>query len=557
MSSNRFTFYLALFFLLVINVPLNLKLIDLVLADPNLDTGFVLSLPVFFISVFFLIFWFFAIPRLLKPVSILIVLASSIVSYSMYSYGVVFDYSMIQNVFETNYGEANAYLNREFVLWLIGMGIVPSILIARAKIRYKRWPGEMLHKTVGFIGAVGFIGILASLYYADYSAFGRNNAYLSKMIIPTEYLAATYKYVDRNLMHEPPAFEQIGLDATIPERQTDKPELMVLVLGETARSQNYQANGYSRETNMFTQDQGLISFQSVESCGTATAVSVPCMFSRMSQQSFDDRKVRYQDNVIDVLSHAGINILWLENDGGCKGVCDRVETWTYNSNTDSPWCESEFCDDLILLDEFDRAVSEVNGVDAVIVLHLNGSHGPTYFERYGERFRHFMPDCQRSDIQNCTDEEIVNSYDNTILHTDYLISELIKKARTLDQAWNTSLVYISDHGESLGENGIYLHGMPYSLAPLEQRSVPWMFWLSDGIQQADALDMSCIAEQARSAGFSQDNLFDTLLGLMDVETQVYNASMDTLAPCRSEVFSKTALSSTKREETALRSAKVY
>lgn len=540
MSSNRFTLYLALFFLLVVNLPLNLKLVELVTADPNLDKGFVLSLPVFFISVFFLIFWFFTMPRLLKPVSILIVMVSSIVSYSMFSYGVVFDYSMIQNVFETNYGEANAYLNLALIFWVIGMGIVPSLLIARAKIRYKRWPNELFHKTVSFVGALGSIGVIASLYYADYSAFGRNNAYLSKMIIPSEYLAATYKYVDRNLLHAPPAFEQIGLDASIPERQTDKPELLVLVLGETARSQNYQANGYPRETNMYTQDQGLISFQSVGSCGTATAVSVPCMFSRMSQGGFDDRQVRYQDSVIDVMSHAGVSIRWLENDGGCKGVCNRVETWTYSSDTDSPWCGNEFCDDLILLDEFDKAVSDVQGGDAVIVLHVNGSHGPTYFERYGEQFRHFMPDCQRSDIQNCTDEEIVNSYDNTILHTDYLISELINKAQALEPAWNTSLVYISDHGESLGENGIYLHGMPYSLAPEEQHSVPWMFWLSQGMQQADALDLACISELAQAGGYTHDNLFDTLLGLMDIKTQFYNEKLDVLAPCRSEVFGKVA-----------------
>lgn len=532
MTSNRFTLILALFFLVVVNVPLNLKLWQLVTGDPQLDYGFILSLPVFFVTVFFLIFWCFTVPKLLKPISILIVLVSSIVSYSMYTFGVVFDYSMIQNVFETNYGEANAYLNPELVIWFTCMGLIPSVLIVRAEIQFKRWPIELLHKSGSFIGALGLIGLIAALYYADYAAFGRNNSYLSKMIIPTEYLAATYKYVDQNILNEPPAFQQIGTDAYVNERKTKRPKLMVLVLGETARSQSYQANGYLRETNRYTQDLGMVSFQSVNSCGTATAISVPCMFSRMTQSTFDDRKVRYQDTVIDVMNHAGIKVLWLENDGGCKGVCNRVESWTYNSDTESPWCVNEFCDDQILLEEFDKAIDQVRGGSAVIVLHVNGSHGPTYFERYGEQFRQFLPDCQRSDIQNCSDQEIINSYDNTILHTDYLISQLISKTEQITDNWDASLVYISDHGESLGESGIYLHGMPYSFAPEEQTKVPWMFWFSEGVQEADSLEMGCVEERASSGIYSHDNFFDTLLGMMDVRTLVYREGLDVLAPCR-------------------------
>ena len=533
MSSNRFALLLSIFFLVIINYPLNAKLVELIAVDETVSWDFVATLPLFFVSVFFIVIWFISLPYILKPLSILLVMISAIVSYSMHTYGVVFDYAMIKNVFETNYGEASSYLNVPLVAWFVGMGLVPSVVIARTNIRFKPWLREVLHKVLGMTGAISAILVLAFFYYKDYSAFGRNNAFLSKMIVPTEYLAGTYLYLKKNVFAEPLVYQQLGTDAVIIKSSSDKPRLMIFVLGETARSQNYQLNGYPRETNMFTKELGVISIKDVSSCGTATAESVPCMFSRMSKSNFDDRKVKYQDGVIDVLSHAGAEVVWLENDGGCKGVCDRVETWTYTAKTDSQWCVYEFCYDLLLLDEMEKAIDKVKGKDAVIVLHVNGSHGPTYYQRYTEQHRHFVPDCQRSDIQNCTNEELVNTYDNTILATDYVVAEAIKRAKSLSTDWDSSVVYISDHGESLGEKGVYLHGMPYSLAPEEQTKVPWLLWLSDDKAKRDSVDLECLKAKAEKGGYSHDNLFDTLLGLIAVRTEVYKPELDLVAECRS------------------------
>jgi lipid A ethanolaminephosphotransferase len=252
----------------------------------------------------------------------------------------------------------------------------------------------------------------------------------------------------------------------------------------------------------------------------------------MSKSNFDDRKVKFQDGVIDVFSHAGAEVIWLENDGGCKGVCDRVETWAYTAKTDNKWCVYEFCYDLLLLDEMEKAIGKVKGKDAVIVLHVNGSHGPTYYQRYTEQHRHFVPDCQRSDIQNCSNKELVNTYDNTILATDYVVAEAIKRAKSLSGEWDSSVVYISDHGESLGEKGVYLHGMPYSLAPEEQTKVPWLLWLSGDKVKRDSVDLECLKAKAEKGGYSHDNLFDTLLGLMAVKTEVYKPELDVVAECR-------------------------
>jgi len=534
MTSNRFTLWLTLYFMLVLNFPLQSQLMSIIsTTESELSIGFVISLPFFFGALFFFLFSLYAFPYLLKPISISLVLLSSIVSYAMYTYGTLFDYSMIQNIFETNYGEATAYLNLSATGAFLLLGVVPSIAIARTKIVYKPFGREALHKSGGLVASISIIGLIAVLHFKDYSAFGRNNSYLNKMIIPVEYIAATVKYVDRNILSEPLTHQQLGLDATVVP-SADKPRVTVLVLGETARAANYQLNGYHRETNEYTAPLEVTALQQVTSCGTATAISVPCMFSRMSKDNFDGRTVRYQDSLMDVFSHAGINTLWLDTDGGCKGVCDRTTTWNYTSPTEDPLCVTEFCDDLIMLQEFDKAMTEVSGGDAVITLHVNGSHGPTYFERYGAEFRKFVPDCQRSDIQNCTNEEIVNTYDNTILHTDYVVAEVIKALRDRYSEYASRVIYISDHGESLGENGVYLHGMPYAIAPPVQIEVPWIFWFSDTAKEEMQLDESCLNSKAQNEAYSHDNFFDTMLGLMDVETSVYQPELDVMRECRGD-----------------------
>lgn len=334
MSSNRFTLWLTLYFLLVLNIPLTLQLYKIIsTTESELAVGFILSLPLFFGSLFYLLFSFISVRWLLKPLSILLVLISSMITYAMYSYGTLFDYSMMQNVFETNYGEASSYLNLSAAGSFLLLGVLPAALIARTKIVYKDPLKELLHKGGTMLASIAVIGVVAVLYFKDYSAFGRNNSYLNKMIIPVEYVAATVKYINRNVLAEPLKYESLGKDAQLVA--SAKPRLTVLILGETARAQSFQLNGYPRATNPYTSPLGVVAVQGVTSCGTATALSVPCMFARMDQQSFDGRKARFQDGLMDVFVHADITTLWLDDDGGCKGVCDRVETWSYVQGSDS------------------------------------------------------------------------------------------------------------------------------------------------------------------------------------------------------------------------------
>ncbi|MCR9185445.1 MAG: phosphoethanolamine--lipid A transferase [Halieaceae bacterium] len=532
LGMSRFTLLLAVYFVLVINLPLAARLVTILQHTEGLSLGMVLSLPLFFGSVFYLLFSFWTFRYLARPFAVLLLLASSLVSYAMYYYGTVFDMEMIRNLVETNPGEARAYLNANLALWWLFTGVVPAVIFALLPLRSQSLARELGSKLLSMTIAVAVVLGVAALYYKDYASLGRNNRELNKLIIPTHYLYSAGKFVSRTYLATPRAHQALGEDALVADRAHNrKKRLTVLVLGETARARNFELNGYPRPTNAFTRDLGMVSFQQVASCGTATAVSVPCLFSRLDRSNYDPALAKTQDNLLDVLQHAGVQVRWLENDGGCKGVCARVPTQAFEPRPGEPFCEGEYCQDEVLLGGLQAQLAALEQEDTLIVLHLAGSHGPTYNQRYPDAFRRFTPDCPRSDIQNCSDLQIVNSYDNTLYYDDYVMSRVIAQLAEQPQ-WQTSLLYVSDHGESLGENGMYLHGMPYALAPAEQTHVPMLLWMSPEFSSAQGYDGGCVARVAAQQSLSHDNVFDAVLGLMRVKTGLYRAEHDMLSPCR-------------------------
>ena len=268
-----------------------------------------------------------------------------------------------------------------------------------------------------------------------------------------------------------------------------------------------------------------MSFSHVESCGTATAVSVPCMFSRLSREEYESRVADKQDNALDIIQRAGVNVTWIDNNSSCKGVCKRVDTIEFDPKRDPSLCDGEFCFDQVLLNELRSELQKKPDQNRVIVLHMIGSHGPTYYLRYPPEFAKFLPDCPRSDIQHCSEEQLINTYDNTIVYTDYIIGQVIEM---LSDVPDSSMLYVSDHGESLGENGLFLHGFPYSLAPEAQTHVPLVFWNS----HFDNTQFKSCVEQRSQQPFSHDNVYDTLLGLTHTASRSYQSDMDIFQACR-------------------------
>ncbi|MFM5789097.1 phosphoethanolamine transferase [Aeromonas veronii] len=523
---------LVLFFALILNWPIFLHFYTVLSALTHVKAGFAISIPLVLIAALNAVFIPFTFRFVLKPFFTVLILTGSIVSYAMLKYGVIFDAGMIQNIVETNSGEAGAYLNGSVALWFLLTGLLPVLVLWSLRIRYPaRWYQGLALRASTLAISLLFIGGVASLYYQDYASVGRNNKSLAKEIVPANYVHGLYKYGRDVLFATPIPYQHLGTDARVVARGS-KPTLMFLVVGETARSQNYSLNGYGKATNSFTaKEQGVVSFRDVRSCGTATAVSVPCMFSNLTRRGYDDQLASSRDGLLDVLQHAGVSVLWKENDGGCKGVCRNVPTIEILPKSYPALCQGESCYDEVLLEGLDQQIAGMKG-NKLVAFHLMGSHGPTYFRRYPASERVFMPDCPRSDIENCSNEELVNTYDNTIRYTDKVVGLLIDKLKSLESQYDVGLVYLSDHGESLGAMGLYLHGTPYKFAPDDQTRVPLLTWFSPQLQADRQLDMGCLAAEASSQRFSHDNLFHSILGIMDVQTRVYDNKLDLFKPCR-------------------------
>ena len=511
----------SLYFAVVFNYPINEKIYLL----SQGQSIFLFLTPAILTCAFIIIFSVFAFPYIFKGIVTLLLLTSAMAFYAALQYNTMFDYAMVENIFETNVGEATSYLSSASVLYFILFGVVPTLLLLKVKVvRHASWSKELFHRAL--LVSLAIIGLLSIsiVYFKDYASIGRNNSYLNKMINPADAFN-TVKYLNNTYFTAPMEYKKLGEDAALIPAKNGKPTLMFLIVGETARAQNNTYNGYERETNPYTKDLGLIAFQNVSSCGTATALSLPCMFSNMPRTSYNRERANSQDNALDILSHAGVTSVWIDNDGGDKVVAKNIEKKMITDHSDPKLCDGLSCYDEILFKGLDERIAATEG-DQLIALHTIGSHGPTYWKRYPEDMAVFSPACNRSDIENCSDEEITNVYDNTLVYTDYIIAKAIKKLETYSDKYNVVLLYISDHGESLGENGLYLHGAPYMIAPKEQTQVPWYIWMSDDYATQKGIDKASVIEKAVTGEYSHDNLFHTLLGLYGVTTKAKDNALD-------------------------------
>jgi lipid A ethanolaminephosphotransferase len=256
------------------------------------------------------------------------------------------------------------------------------------------------------------------------------------------------------------------------------------------------------------------------------------MFSRQGRAAYDEAAIRGSEGVLNVLARAGYEVRWLDNQSGCKGVCkgDGIVSRELNAQYAPDLCRGEDCFDEILVRALGEDLARLTR-DTVFVLHMIGNHGPAYYRRYPDAFRRFVPDCRTDELRSCSREEVVNAFDNAILYTDHVIDQALDTLAAADSRIDSALLYVSDHGESLGEGGFYLHGLPYSIAPRAQTHVPMVVWASNGFERATRLDRACLAARAGEP-LSHDNLFDTLLGAADVETSVYRRELDLFARCR-------------------------
>lgn len=526
-KSSAYSLLLAIYFGIILNITIYYKLFFIFKNLEEIKFGVLISIPILFVASLNIIFTVLTIKYIEKPLIILLLIISSIISYQMFYYGIVFDTNMFVNIFETNAGEGWSFVNPHILTWFFVFGLLPSILISKLTITYKSLVEEIGSKSISIIISIAILLTIYLFYYKDIASIGRNNRHLRTAIVPTYFTYQFIKYIKNSYFKTQLPYKQIGLDIQINKKPNRKNNLSIIVIGETARSMNFELNGYSKDTNKYTKPFNTLSFKNVQSCGTATAVSLPCMFSALSRYEYEYDKASHQDNLIDILKRTNINMVWLDNDNGCKGVCNNIKYIKIPTNKNK-WCDGLYCYDGILVEKTKNELDQLPNRDAMIFLHLIGSHGPTYYKRYPNDHRLYLPDCPRSDIQNCSNEQLVNSYDNTIAYTDFVLSKLIELLKTKNTEWNTSLIYISDHGESLGEYGLYLHGAPYFMAPEEQTKIPMQMWFSDSFTKENNINLDELISKAKNNSYSHDNFFHTILGLASATTNVYDRNLDIL-----------------------------
>ncbi|HAS96230.1 phosphoethanolamine transferase [Acinetobacter nosocomialis] len=468
-----------------------------------------------------------------KIFAILLVFIGGFSSYFVNTLGVIISPDQIQNIAQTDVAEATDLLSLRFGLWTIFFVILPIFLITQVKLKSEKILPLLLKKVLSIALAFAVVGGLLFAYYVDFAAIFREHRDLKGMISPQNTISSVMSYYRKKAPKKNLPLVKYGEDAhQVQQTQKDLPKLMVLVVGETARAESFSLNGYAKNTNPELSKQDILNFSQVSSCGTATAVSVPCMFSGMPRADYDEQLASHREGLLDIAKRAGYQVTWIDNNSGCKGACDRVEQYQIPEDLKQKWCKDGECLDGILIDSLKQYLASIPKDDKrprLVVLHQMGSHGPAYYKRAPEGYQPFKPTCDTNAIQGCSPAELLNSYDNTIVYTDHVLSQMINTLKEVSN-YQTGLWYLSDHGESTGEHGMYLHGSPYSIAPSQQTHIPMIMWFSDGWKQHNLAQVNCLNQQTKQK-LSQDNLFPSLLSLLDVQTQVINPQLDMLHSC--------------------------
>lgn len=439
------------------------------------SAGFLLSLLIILTGTLLLlalIFWMLLGPRFGLP---LLFLITALSAHFTDKFGVIIDVQMIRNAVQTDMSEVIDLITLSLCARLGALFVLPSLILWLLPIKA---PGLLARASQILVPVFVTLMIMVAAvapHKTELAVFIREHKPVRYLVNPATSLYSAFRYLQEVLAaNEDTSFIQKSTYAQIVEVAPHY-ELTVVVVGETARADHFSLNGYDRATNpLLEREPRLLSYTSVSACGTSTAVSVPCMFSLDPKSRFDLNNSARTENILDLLHQSGVNVLWRDNNSSSKGVAERIPYESFSSPDSNPVCDEE-CRDVGMLEGLQGYIESHPG-DVLIVLHQMGSHGPAYYKRYPPAFEKWTPACQTSELSECTQDEIINAYDNSILYTDYFLAKVIEWLKRNDGVYEPVMLYISDHGESLGENGLYLHGLPYALAPAAQTQVPLIVW---------------------------------------------------------------------------------
>lgn len=466
---------------------------------------------------------------LFKPWLMIVLLLAAVAAHFTSRYAAFIDRHALASVFETDVREAGEWLSLRLLLDLVLLGLLPAALVCSVRIEWRSGLSELWSRLKLVAACIALIGCAVVFHGRELASLVRNHSELKHLASPYALVAATLSWLDHARNDDRP-MQALGSDAQRDATQAAsvRPVVLVVAIGESARTASMSLDGYRRDTNPELSRLPLVHFSNVSSCGTNTATSLPCMFSDLGRAGYDEAAAAHRENVLDVLAHAGYDVLWLDNNTGSKNLAHRVREIDFSDAHEAAYCHDDGCWDGILVEHLRQELRKVRR-DSVFVMHLLGSHGPAYHQRYPPAFARFKPECRSNELQQCSRDEIVNAYDNSILYTDHVLADTVRALQE-DTAIDGTLLYVSDHGESTGEHDLYLHGAPYVIAPREQTRVPMLLWASPGFERRRRLDLACLRGYA-DRPLSHDYLFHSLLGLANVTTASYRRDLDVLSGC--------------------------
>lgn len=486
------------------------------------QSGLLLSLLLFFTLITALWLLLISHGRSARWLLALVIFSSAFAGFYMQEFGIIIDTVMLDNLLQTDRKEAAGLFSWDMVAFVSVLGVLPALwLLFKAP---QAWFQRDNLRIRGLHIALLLVVMVTCVwpYSAGYASFIREHKLARMYANPSFMHYSLVKWANQHLsMPENQAIAQVATD-TQKIGDTVKHELVIMVVGETARYDRFSLNGYHKLTNPRLQQENVVSFNQVTSCGTSTGVSVPCMFSVLGREQYSAKKARHMENALDVLKEHNISVLWRDNNSDSKGVATRMAYEDFQSPSKNKICDTE-CRDVGMLQGLDKYIQAHAGQDIMIVLHQMGNHGPEYYRRYPKAFEKFTPVCRSSDLSQCSQEEIDNAYDNAILYTDYFLSEVIQLLKKYDQHHETAMLYVADHGESLGEHGMYLHAAPYMIAPKEQTHVPAILWLGNKFDYS----ISQI-KPYQNYPLSHDDLFCTLLTAYELKSETCHSRFNWL-----------------------------
>jgi lipid A ethanolaminephosphotransferase len=502
--------------------------------DPS-TWGFALALGVGLTALHFLLLGLVAHRWTFKPVLLLTVVVTALAAHYIDHYNVYLDPSMLRNVLRTDPREAGELIGPALALSLALLALPPALLVWRAKPLQRPWARGLAVRGGSLLLALAaLLGSLLAVFQ-PFASLMRNERELRYLITPANVVWSLAAVARAEASTAAAPKRPIGLDARLGPTWTaaarqGRPAVVVLVVGETARAANWGLSGYARDTTPELTKLPVINFAQVGACGTNTETSLPCMFAPVGRRDYDESRIRGQESLLHLLNRAGVGVRWIDNQSGCKGVCDGLDATSVQALNPPGLCSDGRCLDEGLLHGLEDSLLAARGPQ-LLVLHQLGNHGPSYFRRVPPAFEHFQPACRKDDLRRCSVQEIVNAYDNALRYTDHVLAQLVRRLQALQGRVDSAVVYVSDHGESLGEKNLFLHGIPYAIAPDVQTRVPMVMWFSAGFAQGLGLDTACLARRAAQPAM-HDHLFHTLGALLDVRAGEFEPALDLTQGCR-------------------------